>query len=88
MTIEAGSDYNELGYSAVDSVDGNLTTFVTTSSTLDTNAVGVYTVTYSVNNTAGNTDTATRTITVIESAEVQPEEPFIKINTKIDIQEL
>lgn len=59
----AGSSYSDAGASAVDGVDGVLP--VTTTGSVDTNVAGTYTLTYSAVNTAGNSQTATRTVNVV-----------------------
>ena len=65
-TIELGlgRDYNELGATASDNVDGSVEV-VTDSSALDVNTIGVYNVTYSATDEAGNTAQETRTVNVV-----------------------
>ena len=60
---EAKVQYVDLGVSASDTLDASLTVSVDTSA-MNVNAVGSYTVTYSVSDTAGNTTIATRTVIV------------------------
>jgi hypothetical protein len=62
-----GNPFNDPGATATDDVDGNLDANITndSSTSLDVNTVGTYTVTYSVSDAAGNTATATRTVYVI-----------------------
>jgi hypothetical protein len=55
----------EPGYGATDVHDGNLTSSVSISGTVDVNTTGTYTLVYSVSNTAGNEANATRTVRVI-----------------------
>lgn len=63
--IEAGTDYTELGATASDNVDGDLTnSIVVDASAVDTSMLGDYTVAYEVRDAAGNIGTATRTVTV------------------------
>ena len=62
-TIEVGSNYNDAGAIA----DGGET--VTTSGTVDTNIVGIYTITYSVSDASGNQATATRTVNVVDTTD-------------------
>ena len=50
--LEKGSDYTDEGATAVDNVDA--TVDVTTDSTVDTSVAGIYTVTYSAMDAAGN----------------------------------
>ena len=63
---EQGTTYDDQGASASDSVDGAVS--VSSSGEVG-NTAGVYTITYSASDAAGNTATATRTITV---ADTQP----------------
>jgi hypothetical protein len=63
VSHELGATYTDAGASATDSRDGTVT--VTTSSTVDVNTAGVYTVTYSASDAATNAATpVTRTVTV------------------------
>ena len=65
VTIEAGSTYTDAGATALDNLDGDLTSSIVTSSTVNTSATGSYTVTYNVSDAAGNAATqVTRTVTV------------------------
>ncbi|TCK67740.1 putative secreted protein (Por secretion system target) [Winogradskyella wandonensis] len=64
ITLELQETYNELGATATDNVDGDLTSSIVTSGTVNTNIAGTYTVTYSVSDAAGNAASATRTVTV------------------------
>ncbi|MDB4619126.1 DUF5011 domain-containing protein, partial [bacterium] len=72
VTVELGGTYTEAGATS----DGGET--VTTSGTVDVETAGVYTVTYSASDTAGNTGTATRTVTVGEPADTTS--PVITLN--------
>ncbi len=60
-TVELGSTYTDAGATA----DGGET--VTTSGTVDTNTVGVYTITYTATDSSGNQGTATRTVNVVDT---------------------
>lgn len=53
------------GVSAVDDVDGDLTSAITVSGAVDTATPGAYVLTYTVSDRAGHTTTATRTVTVV-----------------------
>ena len=62
-TVEARGAYTDAGASASDTLDGNLTGSVTRVSKVKTDAVGSYTVTYSVRDTNGNSaDSVVRTV--------------------------
>lgn len=64
VSIVCGGGYADAGATAVDNKDGDLTGSITTTSTVNTDTVGTYTVTYSVKDAAGNEATATRTVHV------------------------
>ena len=64
-TIEMGNTYSDAGATATDDTDGNLTGTIATTSNVDVNSVGSYTVTYNVSDAAGNAATAVvRNVTV------------------------
>ncbi len=65
INIEVGSNYADAGASATDDVDGTVN--VLSSGTVDTSALGSYTITYTASDAAGNTSTATRTIAVVDT---------------------
>lgn len=64
ITIKKGTAYEEKGYSAVDFNDGNLTSSVKVSGSVDTTKAGIYRLIYSVTNSKGITTVETRVITV------------------------
>jgi hypothetical protein len=64
MTLTVGDTFVDPGATATDPVDGNITSSITTTGSVDTNTAGVYTLTYSVTDSAGNSASAVRTITV------------------------
>ena len=71
QTVEFGSVYNDPGATATDAVDDNdeLTIRIAAASTVDTGAVGDYTVTYTVSDKATNAATPViRTVTVEDTA--------------------
>ena len=62
MTHAKNTAWVDPGATASDSLDGNLTSFITVTGTVDVNATGVYTLTYSVSD--DNETNATRTVNV------------------------
>jgi len=67
--IALGGPYVELGATAYDDVDGDIShTIVINSASLDVNAEAVYSVYYSVTDTAGNAAQAIRTVQVVDQA--------------------
>ena len=67
VTIEAGSTYTDAGATATDNYNNDVTADITTASTVDSNTIGSYTVTYTVNDASGNQATAVRTVIVEDS---------------------
>jgi hypothetical protein len=63
-TVEQCGTYNEPGAIATDAVDGNLTTAIIVSGSVNTSKVGDYTLTYTVSDAQGNTSVKTRTVQV------------------------
>ncbi|MDM5264393.1 DUF5011 domain-containing protein [Sulfurovum sp. XTW-4] len=81
ITIEVGTAYSELGATATDNYDGNLTTSIEiNASSVDTNTVGVYTVIYDVNDSSGNVAEVTRTVNVVDT-----QAPVITLNGDANI---
>lgn len=73
--IPLGTEFNPLdGVTASDDRDGDLTSKIVVSGTVDTSKEGEYTITYTVTDKAGNTEVATRTITVKKIGESTPGE--------------
>ena len=64
MTIILGGTYTEVGATAVDNLDGNLTNKILISGIVDTSSPGTYTVTYTVSDASSNTTSIARTITI------------------------
>ncbi|MEM5565566.1 choice-of-anchor J domain-containing protein [Psychroserpens sp. AS72] len=55
LTLNLGDTYNELGATATDNVDGNISGNISVGgATVNSNAVGTYVVTYNVSDAAGN----------------------------------
>ena len=69
QTIEVGSPYVELGATALDNYDGDITaSIVTDASAVNTAAVGSYAVTYDVTDSSGNAAVQiTRTVNVVDT---------------------
>ena len=68
----------EPGYGASDVRDGNLTSSVSISGTVDVNTTGTYTLTYTVSDAAGNEANATRTVRVVDH--------FAELNSTVDLE--
>ena len=69
VEVPSGSIYSDAGATAADNIDGNISTSIVASSTVNTAVVGSYTVTYNVTDRAGNKATPiTRTVSVTPAA--------------------
>ncbi|MEH7094834.1 immunoglobulin-like domain-containing protein, partial [Neobacillus vireti] len=67
-TINVGDSFNALsGVTATDNVDGDITSSIVVTGTVDNKKPGVYSLTYSVKDSSGNTTTVTRKITVVDT---------------------
>ena len=84
ITVEVGSTYTDLGATASDNYDGDITADIVTVNNVDTSVIGSYTVTYNVSDDAGNdatevtrvvnvTDTTAPVITLVGDAEITVE---------------
>lgn len=67
MSVEYDSTFVEPGATASDMEDGDLTSSISTSGTVDTSTLGNYTITYSVTDASGNTVTVDRIVSVVDS---------------------
>lgn len=62
--IKVGTAYSDPGFSASDNIDGDMTSKVTVSGSVDTSKMGINTITYSVADSFGNQTSVTRKIYV------------------------
>lgn len=65
VTIYKGNVYIEEGASATDNCDGDITSLIETSGSVDNTKVGVYEITYTVKDKSGNTASVKRKVSVI-----------------------
>lgn len=82
-TVQMGAAYMDLGATAIDNVDGDITARITVSGLpVNTAVAGTYTVTYTVSDTAGNSATAMRTVRVSDGSGCENDTvpPVISIN--------
>ena len=72
VTSSLNVPYTDAGATALDDEDGDITSSITMSgwSTANKDMKGSYTITYTVSDAAGNTATATRTVNVVNDAEM------------------
>lgn len=64
ITIEQYEIYIDPGATAIDNVDGDITSNINTTSDVDTDIIGSYSVVYEVSDSAGNTAMAIRSVIV------------------------
>ena len=65
VSLNVGGTYSDAGATATDNTDGNITSSIVTSNPVNVNTAGTYTVTYNVDDAAGNSATqVTRSVTV------------------------
>jgi surface protein len=76
VNLITGMTYTDAGASAEDETDGEVV--VTTTGSVDTTTAGVYTITYSAVDAAGNSAEATRTVTVTDPVELTENAPFVE----------
>jgi len=75
ITLNVGDVYTEAYATATDNIDGDISSKIITTGTVNTSAEGTYTITYTVADTAGNVATATRVVTV-KTVEITPSIPI------------
>ena len=68
VTVQLGAVYTDAGATATDNVDGDITDRIVVTNPVDTATAGTYTVSYRVEDSAGNAATATRTVIVQATA--------------------
>ena len=86
ITLNIGDTYTEQGATASDKEDGDLTSSIIISGSVNTSTAGTYKVTYKVTNSKNKTTTITRTV-IVKANEVIPEptpEPTETENTSSD----
>lgn len=64
VVLSVGGTYNESGYIAVDSLDGDITDQVKITNNINTQKAGTYRVVYTITNSSGITTSKTRTVIV------------------------
>ena len=70
LYIKIGESFVDPGFSAKDNVDGDLTSKVKVTGTVDTNKMGRNTITYTVSDKSGNTTSVSRSILVYKQQAV------------------
>ncbi len=67
MTVSVGGTYTEPGATATDTEDGDLTSEIQITGTVNTAVIGTYIITYTVTDSSGNTTTLTRTVNIVDT---------------------
>ena len=68
VSQEVGGSYTDAGATALDNIDGDITSNIATVNPVDPSTVGVYTVTYNVSDAAGNPAVeVTRTVNLVDT---------------------
>ena len=77
INIERGRGYTELGATAFDNIDGNITPNIVLTGAVDTMVVGAYTITYDVSDSSGN-----KAVTVKRIVNITPDvtKPIVTLN--------
>ena len=75
INLKVGEAYTELGAKATDTKDGDLTSKIIITGTVNTAVAGTYTITYTVSDTSGNTVKVTRTVNVASTTTTEPTTP-------------
>lgn len=75
---DKGADFTEPGFSAVDECDGDLTSQVTVSGSVDGHTYGTYVLTYTVTDSSGNVGEVKRTVQIADLTK-----PVIKLNGEL-----
>jgi hypothetical protein len=78
-TVLASSTYTDQGATAVDNIDGDVTSSIVATGTVDTNILGTYFIIYTATDAALNNSTATRTVNVVEATSTDNIPPVITI---------
>jgi ABC-type oligopeptide transport system substrate-binding subunit len=73
ISLFIGNTFDELGgVTAADTEDGNITSDIVVSGNLDLTTAGTYTLTYTVEDSAGGVSTVTRDVTISEAGLISP----------------
>ena len=68
VALEVGSNYEESGTSAIDNIDGNITSNLVASGEVDTTKLGTYMIKYNVSDSSGNKAAeVVRTVKVVDT---------------------
>ena len=71
VSIRLGDSYTDAGATATDNVDGDISDRIVVTNPVNTDRAGTYTITYRVEDLAGNAAVATRTVVVAAATTVK-----------------
>ncbi len=77
VILKVGEAFTEPGYTASDDRDGDMTAKVVIAGAVDVAKAGVYTISYTVTDAAGNQQTVSRTVLVREETTAPPDKKVI-----------
>lgn len=84
INLNIGGVYEDAGATALDDIDGDITSSIVKNGSVDTSTVGTYTITYDVKDLAGNNATqVTRIINITDDDNVIPTPSPVNINLKV-----
>lgn len=72
VAVKKDSIYNDQGATATDDKDGNITSKIVTTGTVNTAVAGIYHISYVVSDLAGNKDSVVRTVTIFYGDTTKP----------------
>ena len=83
ITLAYGKEYVEPGYSAHDNCEGDITDRVQVSGSVNSSRAGTYTITYTVRDRYGNTDTQVRTVKIKARVLPRPQQSEVTPSGKV-----
>ena len=66
INLTVGDTFTDPGVTATDDVDGNITSSISISGSVDTSTAGTYTISYNVSDTAGNAATEVQRTVIVQ----------------------
>jgi len=71
INVKLDNTFTDPGATATDNIDGDITSSIITSGTVDTSSTGSYTIEYSISDATGNSASVTRTVVVYQDTIAQ-----------------
>ena len=82
ITVKVNGNYSEDGYTAIDNLDGDITSNVKVTRNVDFNKIGTYEIIYEVSDSNNNITREKRIINVIENIEITYIKGILLVNKK------